>query len=218
MSVTNKPQIEAYIGSSGSGKGVSIKARLKTLKEWPLIIWDPRDEYGDFAKQTSMDGIVEACRKIKRGGVPMVRYVHDGKSPLEEAFATVCALAFTTGNLVFLAEELSDVTTASRAPPEWKRVITQGRHQGLLVMGAAQRPALIDKTFLGNCTYVRCFTLRYAMDRKAMAQAMDVDIESISELETTDDETTGRVTINYLERDFRSKLLQNGVIKLKRKG
>lgn len=218
MAVTNKPAIEAYVGASGSGKGVSIKAKLKTLRDRPLVIWDPRDEYGEFAKPVTMRGLVDACRSIRNGGQARVRFIHDGKSPMAAAFGTVCAAVFAAGHTVFLAEELSDVTTASLAPPEWKRIITQGRHQGLHVMGAAQRPALIDKTFLGNCTYIRCFTLRYAEDRKAMAKAMDVPDADITALETIDDEATGRVVINYLERDFRARVLQKGQIKLTRKG
>ncbi len=221
MSVTNKPQIEAYIGASGSGKGVSIKERLKALKGVPLLIWDPRDEYGEYAPAVSMRGMVDAGRSIKAGKARKARFVHDGKSPIAEAFAAVCAIAFAAGGCVFLAEELSDVTTASLAPPEWKRVITQGRHQGLIVLGAAQRPALIDKTFLGNCTYIRCFNLRYAEDRKAMAKAMDVPEADIQALETVDDEDEGKPTITtritYMERDFRRKVLATNTITLRKR-
>jgi hypothetical protein len=224
VTVTNKPNLEAYIGSTGSGKGVSIKARLKTLlaEGWPLIVWDPRDEYGDFAKRATAVQVLDAVAAIKRGGTPpAVRFVHDGKSNLAKAFAWLCEAAFRAGGCVFLAEELSDVTTASLAPPEWKRILTQGRHQGMYVIGAAQRPALIDKTFLGQCTYVRVFNLRYADDRKAMAKAMDVDEAKISELRTTDDEDAGKpfinTEINFLERDFRRGVLQAGQIKLRKK-
>lgn len=223
MAVTNKPNLEAYIGSTGSGKGVSIKARLKELmaEGWPLIVWDPRDEYGEFARRANAVQVLDAVAAIKRGQQPRVRYVHDGKTKIEKAFAWVCEAAFRAGGCVFLAEELSDVTTASLAPPQWKRILTQGRHVGLYVIGAAQRPALIDKTFLGQCTYVRCFNLRYSEDRKAMAKAMDVEEARISALETTDDEDEGRpivrTHIKYLERDFRRKVLQEGDIHLQRR-
>lgn len=223
MSVTNKAQIEAYIGSTGSGKGVSIKVRLVGLCDLPLIIWDPRDEYGAQAVKVTAAGLVEAGRKIKAGqgrGV-RVRFVHDGKSNIAKAFAMVCDVAFRAGNCVFMAEELSDVTTASLAPPEWKRCITQGRHQGLVILGAAQRPALIDKTFLGNCTYIRCFMLRYAADRKAMAEAMDVDPSIIQDLATTDDEDEGRpvikTVIKFHEKDFRKNVTQPGTIRLQKR-
>lgn len=214
MSVLNKPQIEAYIGASGSGKGVSINARLKELKPKRLIVWDPRDEYSDHAaQQTSLKTLALAVAKAGAGPV-RVRYVPGPAMKLADAFGVVCHLAFTAGNAVFLAEELSDTTTGSYAPPSWRQVITQGRHKGLHIIGAAQRPALIDKTFLGNATYIRCFTLRYDEDRRAMAKALDVPQERVNALRTKDD---GRRTdIHFLERDFRGELLRDGHIRLSR--
>ena len=214
MSNTNKPRIEAYIGASGSGKGVSLTRRLKELRPARLIIWDPRDEYGATARRfVNLTPMVQHVRQAGAGGFK-VRYVPGAAMALDKAFATVCDMAFHAGNLVFLAEELSDVTTASQAPPAWRRVITQGRHQALHVLGAAQRPALIDKTLLGNCTYIRCFTLRYSDDRRAMAKAMDVPEARITELVTT--EAENGVVINYLERDFRAGMLQAGRIVLRK--
>ncbi|MFY9477170.1 MAG: hypothetical protein WAQ08_05835 [Aquabacterium sp.] len=220
MAVTNKACIEAYIGQSGSGKGVSIKARLKELAGVPLIIWDPRNEYGEHAKAVDMAGVLAAGRAIKAGKAPRVRFVHDGKSSMDEAFATICAVAFTAGNCVFLAEELSDVTKPSWAPPEWKRICTQGRHVGLIVLGAAQRPALIDKNFLGNCTYLRAFSLRYANDRRAVAEALDVPVADVAALVTSDDEDQGLPVITtkimWLEKDFRRNQLTPGGVTVRK--
>ena len=215
MAVTNRPRIEAYIGGTGSGKGVSISRRLEELKPQRLLIWDPRDEYGKWAPQyDSLPALVGAFKHAKAGKV-RARYVPGGSVKLDEAFGFVCNLAFAAGEMVFLAEELSDVTKPSWAPPAWKRINTQGRHVGLHVLGAAQRPALIDKNFLGACTYIRCFALRYAADRKTMAESLDVPRERIDSLQTVETDTT--VTINYIERDFRAGVLQNGQIKLKRR-
>lgn len=214
MSVLNKPMIEAYIGASGSGKGVSLNRRLIALAPSRLLVWDPRDEYGKVGRKiTTLPALVAAFKDAGSGPI-QVRYVPGSAMALAAAFALVCALAFEVGDLVFLAEELSDVTTASQAPAAWRRCITQGRHRKLHVLGAAQRPALIDKTFLGNCTYIRCFTLRYAEDRAAMAKALDVPLADVTALETV--ETGRKVLINYIERDFRSRLLQKGVINLTR--
>lgn len=216
MAVTNKPRIEAYVGASGSGKGVSINRRLAELKPQRLIIWDPRNEYAKHAPAVSSLAQLLATVKGARSGPFRVRYVPGPSMQLPDAFDIVCKTSFTAGNLLFLAEELSDVTTGSHAPASWRQVITQGRHQALHVLGAAQRPALIDKTFLGNCTYIRCFTLRYRADRQAMAAAMDVDEARITELATVEGDT--HTTINYLERDFRAGVLQGGQIKLKSRG
>lgn len=210
-----EPRIEAYIGASGSGKGVSIARRLKELKPRRLIVWDPRAEYSQHAER--VDTLPQLVKRVGKAGAEggfRLRYVPGPSVKLAEAFGLVCTLAFRAGDAVFVAEELSDVTSASLAPPAWRQCITQGRHQGLHVIAAAQRPALIDKTILGNCTYIRCFTLRYRDDRAAMSKAMDVDEARITELVTT--HTEGTTTIKFLERDFRAQHLSGGTIKLHR--
>lgn len=208
----NEPKIEAYIGASGSGKGVSITRRLAELKPPRLLIWDPRDEYGKAAKRfTSLPALIEAVAEAGPGPFK-ARYVAGDSVKLETAFGMVCRLAFTAGDLVFLAEELSDVTSASQAPPEWRKCITQGRHRAMHILAAAQRPALIDKTLLGNCTYIRCFTLRYSDDRRAMAKAMDLPESQITALLTTKD--AKGVRINYAEKDFREGFSRTGRINL----
>lgn len=221
MSVLNKPRIEAYIGASGSGKGVSINRRLKELKAaghlTRLLIWDPRDEYGVWAPRYSEFSSLLGAFKHAKGGPVRARFVPGPSVKLPDAFDFVCRLAFQAGALVFLAEELSDVTTASHAPASWRQVITQGRHKALHVLGAAQRPALIDKTFLGNCTYIRCFTLRYADDRRAMAKAIDCPEQWVGELQTVEDESKGTTVIHYIERDFRGGLPTQDRITLRRR-
>jgi hypothetical protein len=215
VSVTNRPQIEAYIGASGSGKGVSINRRLKELAPVRLLIWDPRDEYGKHAPAAPSLAHLVGAFKHAKGGPVRLRYVPGPNADLKDAFAFVCKLAFTAGNLVFLAEELSDVTTASHAPPAWRQVITQGRHQGLHVIGAAQRPALIDKNFLGMCTRIRCFTLRYREDRRAMAASMDVPEQTLTALATVEGDSY--VVINFVEKDFREGTLREDRIRLNRR-
>lgn len=198
----NAPAIEAYIGASGSGKGVSIKRRLRALQPARVLVWDPRDEYeGHGQRVATLRTLVQAWEKAGAGPC-RVRYVPGKNAILTRDFAYCAELAFAAGNMVFLAEELSDVTTASRAPDDWRRLCTQGRHRAVHIIGAAQRPALIDKNFLGQATYIRCFTLRYHDDRRAMAKALDVDQAAIDALRTEADDR--RTVIHYIERDFRA--------------
>jgi hypothetical protein len=211
-----QPRVEAYIGASGSGKGVSIAARLRELRPARLLVWDPRAEYAQHVQQVATPaGAVRAMVAAGAGRYsiavrPLVAL------PLEDQFSLVCRAAFASGDCVLVAEELSDVTSASRAPPAWRQCVTQGRHRGLHIIAAAQRPALIDKTLLGNATFIRCFTLRYDADRRAMAQALDVGQERIDALRT--EELGGVVRIQYLERDFRVSGAQAvaGTIRLSR--
>lgn len=207
MSASNRARIEAYIGASGSGKGVSIKRRLSQLAPSRLVIWDPRDEYRDQAP--AVRSLPELVRLVSQAGAgPLrVRYVPGGAVKLAEAFAIVCQLVFRAGALVFLAEELSDVTTASHAPPAWRQVITQGRHKGLHVLGAAQRPTLIDKTFLGNCTVIRCGLLGYEADRRHMAIELGVPPELLAELDSIE-RPGGGAELRMLERDRQARSVE----------
>jgi hypothetical protein len=102
-----------------------------------------------------------------------------------------------------IVEELSRVTTASYAPPSWKNLSTAGRHQGLTLVGACQRPSQVDKDFFGNCTEIRCFRVNYENDAKTMAQVLRVkpgdllelpDLHYIHRMLATRENSTGILT------------------------
>jgi hypothetical protein len=212
MAVQARPEIEAYVGMTGSGKGVSIERRLAELRPPRLLIWDPRDEYGDHGKRfDSLKSLVDTFGKAGAGSV-RARYVFNGRGDIETEFGIVCGLAFAVGNVTLLAEEISDVTKPSYAPPRWRRCITQGRHRGMRLIAATQRPALIDKTFLSSATIVRCCMLGYAEDQAAMARELGAPVDAVAALTT--DEVEGRTVINYLEKLRRSRELYAGQITL----
>lgn len=216
MDAFTRPRIEAYIGATGTGKGASIQRRLYALAPARLLVWDSRDEYGQHATRfASLPELVAAFRGAGAGPL-RARYVPGGLGKPAAAFELVCNLAFRVGDLVLVAEELSDTTSPSWAPPAWRRLITQGRHQRVHVLGAAQRPALIDKTFLGSASIVRVFGLRYARDVRAMAELLGVEPASIERLGTRSTDG-GRTTIEYLERDFAAGTpARAGVLRLRR--
>lgn len=108
------------------------------------------------------------------------------------------------------------MTTASHAPPAWRRITTQGRHAGLHVLGAAQRPTLIDKTFLANCTRVRCFQLGYESDIQTMAKEVRAPAELLAGLVTRD--TPGGADIRGLEYERRTRELWAVQIRVNSRG
>lgn len=196
---SNRPDIRAYIGATGSGKGVSIREHLRQAKPPRLLVWDPLHEYGEFARPVATLGDLAIGAKAERFALAY----SPGPDPtsFKDKFAMFCRIAFAAGRCTMLVEELADVTSPSFAPLEWRRCTTQGRHKGLRIVAASQRPAQVDKQFLGGCTYIRCFTLRYPQDRQAMAGAMSVPLAQIADLATVE---KGRVTsISFVERDFR---------------
>lgn len=209
---SNRPDIRAYIGATGSGKGVSVREHLTQSNPSRLLVWDPLNEYGDFAPRVPTLQALALGAKAK--GFRMSYSPGEDLPSYREKFAMFCRIAFAAGACTVLVEELADVTSPSFAPIEWKRLTTKGRHKGLRLIAASQRPAQVDKQFLGGCTYIRCFTLRYPQDRQAMAGAMSVPLAQIEALQTVE---AGRVTtINYVERDFRAGKTTPGSIQMRR--
>lgn len=211
---SNRPDIRAYIGATGSGKGVSVRDHLAADKPRRLLVWDPLGEYGSFVTVTTG----ELADLARRAIPPTFRVAYwPGNDPTKyaERFALFCRIAFAAGDCTMLVEELADVTGPSYAPPAWRRCTTQGRHRGLRIIAASQRPAQVDKQFLGGCTYIRCFTLRYPADRAAMAACMDVPLSEIASLVTV--EKGNVTTINFIERDFREQKSNRGSIKKTRR-
>ncbi len=194
----NVAKIVAVLGSSGSGKSTYIKREVAKGHQ-RLMIWDPLSEYGGVAKQVSAMGVIDAIQK-KRFRLSFV------PSPFTELrarqFDWICRAALAAGNLTLVVEELRFVTTPSRAPMGWAQVCLQGRHAGLTVYGASQRPASIDKDFLGNCTAIRTGRLAYPEDRRAVSKATGISEAEIQALQPLDwiaqDMATGEKTSGRL--------------------
>lgn len=196
MTVSNKAHIMAVMGASGSGKSTFIKREIS--RGHPrLLIWDMLGEY-DGAVCAKVAEVLSAIREKKFRVV--FRPSNDPKVRAQQ-FDLVCRAALAAGNLSFVVEELRFVTTPSRAPLGWAQVCLTGRHKGLKVYGLSQRPASIDKDFLGNCTQIRTGRLAYAADVKAVAAAVgNADkIQALKPLEWIEcDMTTGKISSGKL--------------------
>lgn len=186
--------IWGVVGASGTGKGLWVKQKLRELAPARLIVWDFKNEYGEHAKAVES---IEAMRRamLKAGDGPLrLRYQcrGAGEKALRKEFEAVCELVYAWGSCVFVAEELANVTTPGWAPASWRKMTTSGRHEGLHVIGCTQTPALVDKSFLGNCTLIHCCAMREYLHRVAVARSMDIDEGRIAAL----------VKLQWLEKDF----------------
>ena len=176
----NKADIHAVIGASGTGKSSYIKGEL--LRSYSrLLVWSPlekTDNYAGFCQGVVVTGkISELVAQVKAGAKAIV-YVPTGKdSEVKTQFDRFCRIVWELEGATVLVEELSRVTMASWSPPAWKNLSTAGRHQGLTIIGTSQRPATIDKDFLGNCTEIRCYRVNYDNDAKVMADSLGLQTE-----------------------------------------
>ncbi|MBT3041991.1 MAG: hypothetical protein KME67_03945 [Candidatus Thiodiazotropha sp. (ex Codakia orbicularis)] len=163
-------------GGSGSGKSAWVKRQIARARR--LLVWDVNDEYQGVRITTRRD-LLAAVRGNKTKPFK-IRYVPQAVTP--EEFSFWCEVAFVAGNLTAVAEETADVTSPSKAPPGWGKVVRRGRHQRLIVYGITQRPAESDKTIIGNKTLIHCCMLKRAQDRAYMAKEMDVSVEEVANL------------------------------------
>lgn len=202
---SNSAAIWAVIGASGTGKGLWVKQQLAALQPARLVIWDFMDEYGDHARPSStLDAIRRDMIRAGRSGPLRVRYTPrgTGEKAMRAEFEALCELVYAWGGCVFVAEELSNVTTPAWAPPAWRKMSTSGRHMGITLVGVTQNPALIDKTYLSNCTLVHVSGLRNNMHREYVAREIDCPVDRITALEP----------FQWIERDHLSRELRFGTV------
>ncbi len=110
-------------------------------------------------------------------------------------FALFCHLALELRHVTVVVEELRFVTTPSYAPEAWSMLTMTGRDIDIHVIGTSQRPASIDKDFLGNCTTISSGRLEYLEDRIVTAKSLQIDpreLETLVDLEYWE-RTTGQV-------------------------
>lgn len=193
------------IGASGTGKGLFVTARVMPLLGRRLVlVWSPLEATDRYAQKfggalaRSIPQLVERVRAKPRAVV----FVPDAKpKTMAGQFDLFCRLAWHSPRCVALIEELSRVTTPGWAPQAWQNLSTAGRHQGLTVIATAQRPAQIDKDFLGNCTEVRAYRVNYDNDARALASIMRERPEFFLELPDR----------HYLHRWIRERRNEQGV-------
>lgn len=215
MAADADARIVGVIGASGQGKGVWLKGVVIDEAPTRVVVWDFMDEYGDtLAKlagkrravpsMSSLEAVRQAMVKAGEGPL-MVRYVPRGagNKALQREFEGLCELVYAWGDCTFVAEELANVTTPSWAPAAWRKMTTSGRHRLVRIYGVTQSPALVDKSFLGNCTLVHCCALREHAHRVAVARAMDIPDSKIATL----------VKFEFIEKDFETGQVTRASVK-----
>lgn len=160
------------------------------------------NEYGecgtvftDRARLAEFIGTREAFAAVYRPGDQLGLY--------EARFDWLCRAAWRLGRLTLVVDELADVTAPNRAPDSWSTITRKGKHEGIACFAATQRPAEIDKTFLGNCTFVHCGRLNDESAVKTMKNILGVTSEQIVGLKDLEfierNMVSGEVRVGRLE-------------------
>lgn len=174
--------VAAFFGARGQGKSTLAKALLAHLAPRRLLIFDPMDEYdGQAERVAELRALLARVRAERSFGL---RYVPPSilNEQLAARFDALCSIAYDARDVCLLVEELQLVTRPSWAPPAWAECTLRGRHRGVAIVGLSQRPALVDKNFLGNCTRVSTCRLNFEDDVLTLARLLGVPRERVAAL------------------------------------
>ncbi|PMS38480.1 hypothetical protein [Trinickia symbiotica] len=198
--VDAKAHIEAVLGVTGTGKSHYVKQQLRKKRPKRLIVFDPEEEWGEFGRYTTkLQDVIAGCEAAgPTGALRLVFLPSPDPATAVKQFDTLCRIAFHAERVTFVVDELKLVTTPSRSPVGWGMLTGRGRKRGIVIYGLSQRPASIDKDFLGNCTAVRTGRLPYRNDAEAVAKCVGAPVEEIQTLPDYHwirrDAATGQVT------------------------
>lgn len=157
---TSDGRLIVVAGASRSGKTVYTLRQVKSEKR--VLAYDPEAQWCElrgWLKVTTRAQLWALCQKP---GPLRVAFVPGGD--IKEAFDFFCAAAYYAGrycgSLSVVAEELADVTTASKAPGNWGILLRRGLKRGITIYAISQRWAEADKTAIGNASEYVCFAQR----------------------------------------------------------
>ena len=196
----------AIIGATGCGKTTELKKRLNAKRRTRTLIWSPKESLDDYAayypgtiSTRSVSEVLQIVQAAgKKGGFHIVFVPTLNQKKDTAMFDVVCKIALAAGNLMLVVEELHSVTEASRAPDGWRKINFMGRGFGVHVFGLSQRPASVDKAFMGSLSFIHVGRLPHPPDQKAVAEIIGIDRSEIAALSgyqaIQKDMITGKVT------------------------
>ena len=177
-------EIAAVFGSRGSGKSTMARHIVKSHKR--VLVLDPTNDWQSEGPYKPVDNIADLARMLraawKRKTFRIVYNVPHGRYP--EALHHVSNLLCQYQQAYFdhaddrkltlvveeMAEAYSNAAANRRDLPGFSKVVLQGRHYGLEVVGVSQRPHDIAARFRDNAATVYVFALVDHNSRDAIAR------------------------------------------------
>jgi hypothetical protein len=151
-----------YVVSGASRCGKTTQVSKEAGRANRVCAWDPEDQWAQlpgWRKVTTRQQLLDA---MQTPGHVRVAYVAGGD--IKKEFDFWCGVVYYAGRYIApidaIAEELADVTTASKAPGNWGILLRRGLKRGINIYAISQRWAEADKTAIGNASEFLVFTSR----------------------------------------------------------
>jgi hypothetical protein len=187
--MARRPDAEciAILGSRGCGKSTWLRQWLEREAPGRLGLWDVKREH-KLAGLVGTDNLAEYVRALRARTWRLAFYpsMMDAKRRARE-FEIWCAAMYRAKHCCAVVEELAFMTTPSRAPQAWRTLSLLGRDENpaggnVTVLATSQRPASIDKDFVGNATLIHCGRLPYFNDADTVARTLGVRADELQQL------------------------------------
>lgn len=179
----------AAFGARGTGKTAWVKQQIAKARPPRLLVWD-------FKNDPALEGVGTTCTSLPamiagaKAARFQLRYLVDHGRDIHAQFDLFCQCAWLAGDVLIFVDELPEVTKANKAPVAWRRVVNVGRlyrgHDGkersISIIGAGQRPAECDKSFISNADVIHTGRLSHAGDARELAQSLGCDFKLLMNL------------------------------------
>jgi len=188
MSNDNQAKIYAFIGATGCGKTTAMLKMLAKPKRRRVLVWSPKEAIDNYAEKfgavvvSSVSDLLEVMKRAGSGKFAVVFKPSINRKAAERQFDVVARAVMLARDVTFIAEELHTVTRPSWCPDGWSELVMMGRGYGAEIFGCSQRPASMDKDFLGSCSIIRVGRLPYSEDQKACAKSLNVPVQEVAAL------------------------------------
>src|SRR5512142_1735186 len=172
MSNELEAKFVAILGATGCGKTTELKRRLAEVprdKQRRTFIWSPKEVKDNYARLYPGSVVCRTAAEVHQvlskagegGGFHLVFAPPLIRSRDMVLFDICCKLILAAGNVVAITDELHTVTTPTHAPDGWAKLNFMGRAYGIWVFGLSQRPASVDKAFMGSLSAIHVGRLPY---------------------------------------------------------
>lgn len=181
----------AAFGARGTGKTAWVRQHLRRERPARLAVWDFKHDPALTDLGTAYADLGAFIRALAAQRFS-ARFLVDHAGDVHAQFDLFCRACWAAGDLTMFVDELPEVTKPGKAPPSWRRCVNVGREyrdgdriKRLSIIGAGQRPAECDKSFIANCDVVHCGRLGHGPDADAMARSMGLkalDLQNLPDL------------------------------------
>lgn len=192
------------VGRKGSGKSL-LAHRLFSTYPYDKVVADihadtvlPSSPYHVDAEELAAPLPVR-LPTLGKEGPQTWRFVPDSSSPTYvDDLDRLVGLCYLHKRTCLWIDEVSELTTANKTPPNYRRALRLGRHRDLTLIQCEIRPINIDPLVIAQADYVYIFELPNPRDRQRVADTIGWDPKDL------DAAVRGLPQYGYLRYDARA--------------